>query len=63
MIFDHLISNRQSLHKLNKRGGWNKHGGVAKVAKSINLEVGITMEVENFFDKSINMEGAFVRGG
>ena len=28
-------------HLSNKRGGWNKHGGGAKVAKSINVEVGI----------------------
>ena len=31
-------------HLSNKRGGWNKRGGgakVAKVAKSINVEVGI----------------------
>ena len=25
----------------NNRGGWNKHGGGAKVAKSINVEGGI----------------------
>ena len=28
-------------HLSNKRGGWNKHGGGAKAAKSINVEVGI----------------------
>ena len=28
-------------HLSNKRGGWNKRGGGAKVAKSINVEVGI----------------------
>ena len=27
----------------NSRGGWNKRGGGAKVAKSINVEVGINM--------------------
>ena len=26
------------------RGGWNKRGGGAKVAKSINMEVGINVE-------------------
>ena len=26
----------------NKRGGWNKRGGGAKVAKSLNVKVGIT---------------------
>ena len=28
-------------HISNKRGGWNKRGGGAKDAKSINVEVGI----------------------
>ena len=28
-------------HLSNKRGGWNKRGGGAKVAKSKNVEVGI----------------------
>jgi hypothetical protein len=28
-------------HLSNKRGGWNKRGGGAKVAKSINVEVRI----------------------
>ena len=28
-------------HLFNKHGGWNKRGGGAKVAKSINVEVGI----------------------
>ena len=28
-------------HLSNSRGGWNKRGGGAKVAKSINLEGGI----------------------
>ena len=31
-------------HFSNNRGGWNKHGGGAKVAKSLNVEVGINME-------------------
>ena len=31
-------------HLFNKRGGWNKHGGGAKNAKSLNVEVGINME-------------------
>ena len=31
-------------HLSNYRGGWNKHGGGAKVAKSINVEVGINVE-------------------
>ena len=28
-------------HLFNKRGGWNKRGGDAKVAKSLNVEDGI----------------------
>ena len=28
-------------HLFNKRGGWNKRGGGAKVAKSLNMEGGI----------------------
>ena len=28
-------------HLFNKRGGWNKREGGAKVAKSLNVEVGI----------------------
>ena len=31
-------------HLSNSRGGWNKRGGGAKVAKLINLEVGINVE-------------------
>ena len=30
-------------HLPNNRGGWNKHGGGAKAAKSINVEVGINV--------------------
>ena len=31
-------------HLSNNRGCWNKHGGSAKIAKSINVEVGISVE-------------------
>jgi hypothetical protein len=31
-------------HLSNKRGGWNKRGGGAKVAKSLNVEAGITVD-------------------
>ena len=31
-------------HLFNKRGGWNKRGEGAKVAKSLNVEFGIIME-------------------
>ena len=27
-------------HLSNNRGGWNKRGGEAKIAKSLNVEVG-----------------------
>ena len=38
----------------NKRGGWNKRGGVVKVAKSINMEVGIIVESEIFWKKIVH---------
>ena len=31
-------------HLSNKSGGWNKRGGGAKFAKSLNVEVGINVE-------------------
>ena len=36
-------------HLSNSRGGWNKRGGVAKVAKSINVET-------NYYITAINEE-------
>jgi hypothetical protein len=39
-------------HLSNKRGGWNIRGGGAKVAKSLNVEVG-----KKKSKKSINVEG------
>ena len=35
-------------HLSNKRKGWNKHGGGTKIAKLINVEVGINVEVRIF---------------
>ena len=35
---------RNYSHLSNNRGGWNKHGGGAKVAKSLNMEVRINVE-------------------
>ena len=35
-------------HLSDNRGGWNKRGGGAKVAKSINVEAGITVEVGKY---------------
>ena len=37
----------------NNRGGWNKCGGGAKVAKSLNVEVGINMESGFFWKKLV----------
>ena len=31
-------------HLFNKRGAWNKRGGGAKVANSLNVELGINEE-------------------
>ena len=42
----HIISIHYS-HLSNNRGSWNKRGGSAKVAKSINVEVGINVEDGN----------------
>ena len=36
-------------HLFNKGGGWNKRGGGAKVAKSLNVEVGINVEGRTFW--------------
>ena len=41
-------------HLSNNRGGWNKRGGSAKVAKSINMEVGINVEGEIFWKKLVH---------
>ena len=41
-------------HLSNNRGGWNKHGGSAKNAKSINVEVGINVEGGIFWKKLVH---------
>ena len=41
-------------HFFNKRGGWNKHGGGAKVAKSLDMEVGINVEGGIFWKKLVH---------
>ena len=38
------IENNHYSHLFNKRGAWNKRGGGAKVAKSLNVELGINEE-------------------
>ena len=41
-------------HHFNRRGGWNKCGGGAKVAKSLNVEVGINLEGGIFWKKLVH---------
>ena len=41
-------------HLSNSRGGWNKRGGGAKVAKSINMDVGINVEGGIFLKKVVH---------
>ena len=41
-------------HLSNSRGGWNKRGGVAKVAKSLIVEVGINVEGGIFWKKLVH---------
>ena len=48
----------------NKRGGWNKRGVGAKVAKSLNVEVGINVEGGIFWKKLVhNSNKRGVEGG
>ena len=39
-------------HLSNKRGAWKKRGGVAKVAKSLNVNVEINREGGMFWKKT-----------
>ena len=58
------IFGTKSSYLSNNRGGWNKHGGGTKVAKSINVEVRINMEGGIVWKKlvhSCNKRG--VKGG
>ena len=41
-------------HLSNSHGGWNKRGEGAKVAKSINVEVGINVEGGIFWKKLVH---------
>ena len=51
-------------HLYNKRGGWNKGRGGAKVAKSLNVEVGINVEGGIFWKKLVhNSNKRGVEGG
>ena len=50
-------------HLSNNRGGWNKWGGEAKIAKSLNVEAVIRWRLENIYE--INKRGGgfyFVEG-
>ena len=46
-IDSHLLQTKYS-HLSNKRRGWNKRGGEAKIAKSLNMEAGINVEVGKY---------------
>ena len=52
-------------HLFNKRGGWNKREGGAKLAKSLNVEVGINVEGGSFWKKLVlhNSNKRGVEGG
>ena len=51
-------------HLSNSRGGWNKHGGGAKVAKSLNMEVGINVQGGIFWKKLVHKSNKrVVEGG
>ena len=51
-------------HLFNKRGGLSKRGGGAKVAKSLNVEVGIIVEGGIFWKKLVhNSNKRGVEGG
>ena len=41
-------------HLSNSQGGWNNHGGGAKVPELINEEVGINMEGGIFWKKLVH---------
>ena len=41
-------------HVFNKRGGWNKRGGGAKVVKLLNVEAGINVEGGFFWKKLVH---------
>ena len=49
-----LLSQFMYSHLFNKRGAWNKRGGGAKFAKSLNVEVGINVEGGIFWKKLVH---------
>ena len=44
-MFCYLWSQDVYSYLSNNRGGWNKRGGEAKIAKSLNVEAEINVEV------------------
>ena len=59
-----MCGHREYSHHSKSRGGWNKRVGGAKVAKSINVEVGINVEGGIFWKKLIhNSNKRGVEGG
>ena len=48
-----FVKMSQYFHPSNSQGGWNKRVGGSKVAKSINVEVGINMEGGIFWKKLV----------
>ena len=55
---------RRYSHVFNKREGWNKRGGGAKVAKLLNVQVGIDVEGGIFWKKLVHKSNKHgVEGG
>ena len=48
-----LLGTSEYSHLFNKRGGWNKRGGGAKVAKLPNVEAGINVKGGIFWKKLV----------
>ena len=44
----HSKNSIRYFHLTNNSGGWNKRGGEAKIAKSLNVEAGINVEVGKY---------------
>ena len=61
---EHQTTQLDYSHLFNKCGGWNKRGGGAKVAKSLNVVVGINVEGGIFWKKLVhNSNKRGVEGG
>ena len=53
-VYSHLHNHGGWKFQISKCGGWNNRGGDAKVAKSINVEVGINVEGGIFWKKLVH---------